>query len=412
MSAADPVKAQADLPLAVDLDGTLIRCDLFFEAILRLVFTTPWRIPALVAWFTRGRAYVSHRLAQSQAFDASLLPYDERVLAWLLEQSAKGRTLALATASDRRAAQRVADHVGLFDAVFASDGHVNLKSARKAERLSEAYPEGFVYAGNEGADLAVWRTAARAVVANAPPGLRARAEREFAVEKSFARETNGFAALLKSIRPQQWLKNLLVFVPMLAGQGWGETHAWSAAFVAFWALSFTASGVYLVNDAADIEADRRHPRKRNRPMASGALAPAWGLGAAAVLTALGLSLASLAGVLPLTLIYLLATTVYTLWLKRLLLMDVFALASLYTIRVVIGGAATGFIASSWLLAFSCFLFLSLALIKRVAETRDLAARGGGAVEGRGYFSSDGDMLTMMGIAAGFIAALVLALYLK
>src|SRR5262245_58668713 len=412
MSAADPVKAQADLPLAVDLDGTLIRCDLFFEAILRLVFTTPWRIPALVAWFTRGRAYVKQRLAQSQAFDASLLPYDERVLAWLREQSARGRTLALATASDRRAAQRVADHVGLFDHVFASDGAVNLKAARKAERLARAFPEGFVYAGNERADMAVWRAASRAVVANAPAGLSARAQRAFAIEKTFAREKGAVQALVKAMRLQQWLKNLLVFVPMLAGQGWWQPGAWGAALLAFAALSLCASGVYLINDAADIDADRRHPRKRARPFASGALSPAWGLVAAVALIAAGLSVSATAGVLRLTGAYLLATTAYTFWLKRALLLDVFVLAGLYTLRVIIGGEAAGFVASDWLLAFSGFLFLSLALVKRVTETRDLALRGGGPLAGRSYASGDSGVLTMMGVSAGFIAALVLALYLQ
>lgn len=412
MSAADQVEAQADLPLAVDLDGTLVRCDLFFEAILRLVFTTPWRIPLLAAWFMRGRAYVKQRLAESQDFDASLLPYDERVLGWLREERARGRTLALATASDRRAAQRVAEQVDLFDHVFASDGAVNLKAARKAERLAQAFPQGFVYAGNERADMAVWRAASRAVVANAPAGLSERARRAFTIEKSFAREEDAALALLKAMRPQQWLKNLFVFVPMLAGQGWSQPQAWAGALLAFAALSLVASGVYLVNDAADIDADRRHPRKRARPFASGALSPAWGLGAAALLIGAGLAVSAAAGVPQLTGAYVLATTAYTFWLKRALLLDVFVLAGLYTLRVIIGGEAAGFAASDWLLAFSGFLFLSLALVKRVTETRDMAMRGGGALDGRAYASGDSGMLTMMGVSAGFVAALVLALYLQ
>ncbi|MGH6951364.1 MAG: UbiA family prenyltransferase [Vitreimonas sp.] len=414
MSAADAIDEQPriDLPLAVDLDGTLIRCDLFFEAILRLAFASPWRIPLLLGWLLRGRAYAKQRLAESRQLDAALLPYDERVLDWLRQEDGRGRTLVLATASDRRAAQIVADHVGVFDLVFASDGATNLKAARKAERLAQAFPDGFVYAGNEGADMAVWGRAARAVVANASPAIERAAERSFEIEKTFAREGGGASALLQAMRPQHWLKNLLVFAPMLAGQGWDEPVAWAGALLAFAALSLVASGVYLVNDAADIDADRRHPRKRARPFASGALSPAWGLGAAGVLVGLGLVLADLAGVLPLTILYLAATTAYTFWLKRLVLIDVFVLAGLYAIRVVIGGVAAGFPASDWLLAFSGFLFLSLALVKRAAETRDLALRAGGAVEGRGYLSSDTGALTMMGVSAGFVAALVLALYLQ
>lgn len=399
-------------PLAVDLDGTLIRCDLFFEGICRAVFASPWRFLLVLAWLMRGRAYAKARVAELFEIDPGILPYDERVLGWLREERAAGRTLVLASACDRRAAQAVADHVGLFDAVFASDGQTNLKAKRKAERLAAAFPDGFVYAGNEGADVAVWRSASGAVVVNAGSGLSRRASRQFAVEREFPRTHGGLRAFVKAIRPQQWAKNLLVFLPMLAGQGWDQPQAWTMAFVAFWALSFTASAVYLVNDAADIDADRRHPRKRLRPFASGALSPAWGLAAAMLLAALGLSLASYAGVLPLALLYLAATTAYSFWLKRLALIDVFLLAGLYTIRIVLGGVATGYLASDWLLAFSCFFFLSLALVKRVAETRDMADRGGGVISRRGYSSADTSILTTMGVSAGFIASLVLALYLQ
>jgi 4-hydroxybenzoate polyprenyltransferase len=399
-------------PLAVDLDGTLIRTDIFFESILRFIFASPQKIPLLLCWLMRGRAYAKARLAESCPIDAALLPYDERVLAWLNEERANGRTLALATASDARAARAVADHVGLFDDVFASDGQTNLKSARKAERLSRAYPGGFVYAGNERADVKVWRAAQGAVVVNGGAGLSRAAARACAVEREFPRQGNWLEALFRAIRPQHWTKNALVFLPMITGQGWGNLETWTAASLAFWALSLTASAIYLFNDAADIVADRKHPRKRRRPFASGDLPLAWGLAAAVLLLLLGGSLAVRAGILELTLLYAGATLAYTLWLKRYALMDVFLLAGLYTLRIVMGGMATGYFASSWLLAFSCFFFLSLALVKRVAETRDLDARGGGSVERRGYVSGDTHILSIMGVSAGFTAALVLALYLQ
>jgi 4-hydroxybenzoate polyprenyltransferase len=230
------------------------------------------------------------------------------------------------------------------------------------------------------------------------------------IERSSTRFGGAPLALARAMRPQQWSKNLLVFVPMLAGQGWGEAEAWKTAILAFWALSFTASAVYLVNDIVDIEADRAHPRKRTRPFASGALSPAAGLIAACVLVALGLSLSVLAGVLGFAILYLFATTLYTFWLKRVALVDVFLLAGLYAVRIVLGGAATGFFPSDWLLAFSCFFFLSLALVKRVTEMREAPA--GGTLSRRGYFNGDADILTAMGVASGFIAALVLALYLQ
>jgi 4-hydroxybenzoate polyprenyltransferase len=399
-------------PLAVDLDGTLIRTDLFLEAMLRFLFAAPWKAPLLILWLLRGRAYAKARLAEAAPTDVAVLPYDERVVAWLTQEKAEGRTIVLATAADEREARRVADHLGLFDDVFASDGAVNLKSARKAERLAKAFPQGFIYAGNETADLKVWKAAAGAVVANTSNGLAKRIETRHAVEKSFPRQGNPLRAFVKAIRPQQWAKNVLVFLPLLVSQNWYDPQAWTNAVIAFFALSFTASSVYLVNDASDIEADRRHHRKRNRPFASGALSPVLGLVASIGLIVAGFSLGAMANVVGMLAVYLVSSTLYTFWLKRVVLIDVFLLASLYTIRVVLGGVATGQPASGWLLAFSCFFFLSLALVKRVAEVETAKAKGAAEIKRRGYFSTDGTILKMMGVGAGFVAALVLALYLQ
>lgn len=402
----------AEPPLVVDLDGTLMRGDVFSEAILRFLVAAPWKIFTLLGWFMKGRAYAKMRLADAAPCDPATLPYNADLIEWLKSEKAGGRKIVLATAADRKAAQAVADHVGLFDAVFASDGETNLKSRAKAEALTQAYPQGFVYAGNETADLKVWAAAERAVIVNASKALTRQAEGAFKVERSFATATSPVRAFIKAIRPQQWAKNVLVFLPMLVGQGWADVTAWQNAFIAFWALSFTASSVYLVNDAADIDADRTHPRKHRRPFASGVLNPLVGVAASGLLLAVGVSLAFFAGALPYILAYLVTTTLYTFWLKRVVLVDVFVLAGLYTLRVVLGGVATGYIASGWLLAFSCFFFLSLALVKRAAEVDALAGRGGGSLNRRGYLHTDGPILKAMGMASGFVAGLVLALYLQ
>lgn len=414
MSIADAPEAPttAKAPLAVDLDGTLIKGDLFIEAILRFVFANPLRAFTLLFWMMKGRAYAKAKLAEAAPVDATILPYDQRVVDWLKAERASGRTVVLATASDRRAAEAVAEHVGVFDAVFASDGDVNLKSRRKAERLAAAFPGGFVYAGNEAADVKVWAKASGAVVANASGGIVRAARKATAIEETFPPTVNKARALIKAIRPQQWAKNVLVFLPMLVGQGLLDVQAWGNALIAFFALSCAASSVYLVNDASDIDADRRHHRKRNRPFAAGALSPATGLVVSVFLFAAGMGLGALAGVMPLVLLYLATSTLYTFWLKRVVLVDVFVLACLYTIRILLGGFATGYIASEWLMAFSSFFFLSLALAKRAVEVDTLALKGGGELNRRGYFSRDGQILKMMGLGSGFAAALVLALYLQ
>ncbi|MBS0386589.1 MAG: UbiA family prenyltransferase [Proteobacteria bacterium] len=405
---ASAVDAATRPPLAVDLDGTLIRCDLFIEAMIRLGFERPWLLPRLVVWLTRGRAHAKARLAEMFPPQPEALPYDERLIAWLREERAGGRTVVLATASDRGAAEAVARHVGCFDGVFASDGEINLKSQLKAEALIAAFPEGFAYAGNESADIKVWRAAASAVVVNAPRRLVRRAAADFAIERTFAQEHDAIRGLLKAMRPQQWSKNFLVFLPMLVGQGWFDASAWRHALLAFMALSFVASSIYLVNDLADIGADRQHPRKRHRPFARGSAPPVLGIIAAIALLASGLTLGRASGALLPLLVYAATSALYTFVVKRITLVDVFTLAGLYTLRIVLGGVATGFPASDWLLAFSGFFFFGLALAKRAAEVDVMRSD----LIGRGYRASDGPVLKRIGVGAGMISALVLALYLR
>jgi 4-hydroxybenzoate polyprenyltransferase/phosphoserine phosphatase len=406
MSADEEQLGTAALPLAVDLDGTLIRGDTFFESILAYLGVYPLGVISLGRWFLRGRAFVKAKLAQ-YAPAPEELPYDQRVVAWLKEEKAKGRRIALATATDRKIADVIAAHVGVFDDVFASDGVTNLKAARKAEALVAAYPRGFVYAGNERADLKVWERAKGAVVVNADASLEQQARTVAPVERVFAEERDVRRALEQALRPRQWVKNILVFIPLIAAQGWGDGQGWGDALLAFFALCCAASSVYLFNDAFDIPADRRHPRKRHRPFASGALSPARGLIVGTGLAFAGLLVGWVAGVLDYLLLYLALSALYTVWLKRLVVVDIFVLASLYGLRVMLGGQASEHPASSWMLAFCGFFFLSLALVKRVTEIE-----GAPANIRRGYHLADAPVLKAMGIGSAFAASLVLALYVQ
>lgn len=399
-------------PLAVDLDGTLMRGDIFTEAMMRFVARNPFNLFALIGWLMRGRAFAKAKLAVVAPCDPRRLPYNAAFVAWLRNERAHGRTLVLATASDQRDAKAVAAHVGLFHAVYASDGVTNLKSARKAEALVRAFPDGFAYAGNESADLKVWRAAKAAVVVNATAGVAGRAAIESEIETIHAPAESQFGALIRAMRPHQWVKNALVFVPMIAGQGWLDTAAWANAAVAFWALSFAASAIYLLNDAADIDADRLHPRKQHRPFASGALPLLLGVPAAFALAVTGLALGAAVGALWLIALYLALSTLYTFWLKTKRLADIFMLTGLYIVRVIVGGVVTGFIASSWLLAFCGFFFLSLALAKRVSEIEGADTSHAIGANRRGYIAADSAMLKMMGVSAGFLSCLVLALYIQ
>jgi 4-hydroxybenzoate polyprenyltransferase len=346
--------------------------------------------------------------------DPASLPYNEEFLAWLKEQKRGGRRLILATASDLAMAQPVADYLGLFDEVMASDGKTNLRHAAKLRALTEKFGErGFDYAGNSSVDLGVWSGTREAIVVYGTNGLAQRAAQQTKVGKVFPARPSVFAALIKSLRPHQWVKNLIVFLPVITSHRltfWPLLSA-SGAFMAF---CLCASGVYLLNDLMDLDADRRHPTKRQRPLAAGALPLSVGLVAAPTLLLLSGIVAwqVTTDLVWLLALYLVATTAYSWHFKRVALLDVFILAGLYTSRLIAGHVVTGIEYSAWLLMFSMFIFLSLALMKRFQELHSVRQQKGHEVKGRGYTAGDLELVTTLGLVSGFIAVLVMALYVN
>jgi 4-hydroxybenzoate polyprenyltransferase/phosphoserine phosphatase len=398
----------AAVPLCVDLDGTLIRSDMLMETALALLPRAEfWRsLPSLA----NGRAAFKRRLATAARFDPALLPYRQDLRQYLAEQRALGRRIVLVTASDAILARRIAEHVGLFDEVIASDGHRNLKGEAKAQLLVARFGRGgFDHIGDSRADLPVWRQARRALVVD-PGRLMRRALRDVPVERVFGEASAVWRGLCQAARPHQWVKNLLVFVALFVSGAALDGRALGHALLAFVAFCATASGIYMVNDLADLAADRRHPRKRRRPFASGMVPIPLGLGAAALLLAAGATLAQAAGITLLVLLYLILSLSYSLRLKEFPLVDVFVLAALYTVRLLAGGVATGHFVSLWLLAFSGLLFLSLALVKRVGELN--AAGLGGGPSRRDYTQGDLLILQMFGCCTAVGASLVLALFVQ
>lgn len=401
------------LPLCVDLDDTLLRTDTLLESVFAVLSHNPLRLlPLPFLLLSRGRAGFKRALVEAGGVSATHLPYREELIQHLREAKEGGRTLVLATASDRAWADAVAGHLGLFDEVLASDGETNLKSAAKADALVERYGEkGFVYAGDAQADLAVWSRAGGAVLVGRGTKLEDRLPEGVTVEARFPERGGGLRALVRALRPYQWAKNALVFVPPLAAHVLHEREILVPALLMFAAFCAAASGIYVVNDLLDLEADRKHPRKRRRPFASGALSLRFGwIGPALVV--LGLVLASrvstpAAGMI---LLYAAITTAYSTWLKTQPLVDIFTLAALYMLRILGGGVATDIRVSIWLLGFSSFLFLALACLKRVAELDDADTAPGERVARRGYMPVDVLTLRLMGVASSFASVLVLSLY--
>ena len=400
------------VPLCVDLDGTLVRSDTLHETFISasVLLRRPSGIRSLIR---HGRAGLKQHLARYAKLDVRTLPYNEELLDYLREQKAAGRRLVLVTGADHAIADAVNEHLQLFDDVIASDGTVNLTGRAKARMLIARFGEkGFDYAGNGRPDLVVWRAARAAVLVNTPPGVTAAAGRAATVERHFDGRASQLKALVKAMRPYQWVKNILVFVPLLTAHAYADFGAWSAASLTFLAFCAIASAIYLVNDLVDIQSDRLHARKRFRPFASGKLSVPTGLGAALALLAVGASLAAGAHAAFGIACYVALSLSYSARLKERPLVDVFILAALYSVRMFAGGQAVGHPVSLWLLGFSSFLFLSLALVKRVEELREIAEQGVTRTARRGYFVEDLDLLTIFGVASTFSSALVLALFVQ
>jgi 4-hydroxybenzoate polyprenyltransferase len=402
------------IPLVVDLDGTLLRTDLLLESVLRLVRQKPWLALLIPVWLLRGRAYLKRRVFRLVELEVSLLPLDEQFLSWLREEKAGGRRLVLATASEYEQACLVVRSLRLFDSVLGSDGQRNLKGRHKLYSIVDACGEKFDYAGNSRADLAIWRACRHAVLVNAPKGVERLARRAGNVVRVFPRSLGGLQDILRAMRCYQWVKNLLLFVPAITSHtifDWSVTGRTALAFLSF---SLCASTAYILNDLLDLEDDRRHNTKRHRPLASGRMSIGSGIFLALACLAGG---AVIAGFVPgafLTALttYLIVTSLYSLFLKRLLVVDVLTLALLYTLRVVAGSLATAIVLSPWLLSFAFFLFLSLAFSKRAADLVQHQRDNRVVVSGRGYVTTDLDAVCIAGICSGFLASLVLALYIN
>jgi len=403
------------VPLCVDLDGTVIYSDLLLESLAWVLGRKPWLLLLAPFWLFSGRAALKRRLAEAADLDPVALPYNQAVLEWLRAEKLAGRTLILATAADERLARVVADYLGIFDQVIASDGTENLKAGVKLRRLEKLVGGPFDYAGNSTADLPLWRNCREATLCNATPSLVARARGEANVARVvLPPERDPLRSLLRCLRPHQWLKNLLVFVPLATSHTLFAPAVLLPTVLAFAAFCFCASAIYVLNDLADLQADRRHPSKCRRPFASGELALPIAILLVPLLLGLSLAIALRLPLLCLAVLttYFVLSNAYSLSLKRRVLLDVFTLASLYTLRIVMGHGSGHIPFSPWLLSFSFFVFLSLAYAKRSAELRRLRQSGGGSAPGREYRDSDLELLTVLGTSSGFAASLVLTLYLN
>ena len=402
------------VPLIVDLDGTLTPTDTLIESVIQLIKQSPMNLLRLPFWLMKGRAGFKEEVASRSTIAPALLPYQPALLAYLQAEKDQGRKVILATAAHRKIADGVSAHLGLFDTVLATDGDHNLKGRAKLQAIRDAVGNTFVYAGDCAADVPIWQAAQAAVLVGVSQRLAVSIRQQVPIEKEFSKEDVGFAVWLRALRVHQWLKNLLLFVPLLTTFSFTQIGASAIMVVAFIAFSFAASATYLVNDLWDLESDRAHPRKRLRPFASASIPILHGLVVAGSLLvlALALALAISKAFFFVLVLYVVLTSAYSWVLKEYVLIDVIMLSMLYTLRILAGSVAIGVSTSSWLLAFSVFMFLSLALVKRCSELVSLDLIGGAVTPGRDYRVTDLAVLWPLGLGSALSSVVVFGLFIS
>lgn len=409
-------KISQKYPLVVDLDGTIFFGDVLFEKSATLIISNPREIFRFIRYAANGRAYLKEYLSKKIQLEPSRIPFNQDVINLILDARSKGIPVVLATASNQADANMISEYLGIFDEVLASDQTRNLKGRQKALELISRYGEkSFDYVGDSISDLEVWRHSRHAYTVSKNPILKYRISRMAKLHDLSKSKPSYLSTLLKSLRIHQWVKNLLIFVPLLAVHEFYNVGNLLILFLAFLSFSLAASSIYIVNDLADISHDRDHPTKRNRPIASGHMSIPAAIFTSGVLLALSLFFSFL---LPLNflfslILYLILTTAYTFVLKKFAIIDVVVLATLYTLRIVAGALAISSVPSFWMLTFSMFLFLSLALMKRYSELfQAVNVNSHDKLGGRGYSPKDLEYVSTLGVSSGLISVLVLLLYIN
>jgi 4-hydroxybenzoate polyprenyltransferase/phosphoserine phosphatase len=402
------------LPIVVDLDGTLTPTDTLIESLIKLVKQSPINLMRLPLWLLKSRAGFKASLAAHVSFSAIHLPYCEPLLAYLREEKAKGRSIILATAAHKSIAEAVSTHLGLFDKVLATEAGHNLKGKAKLQAIEEKVGKEFVYCGDSYSDLPIWEKAQAGILVGVSSHLAETVRRKVHIEREFPKEGAGLALWVQAFRVHQWLKNILLFVPVLTSFSFMKIAVLCTMTMAFLSFSFATSAIYILNDLSDLENDRAHPRKRLRPFASAKLPILHGVSVAGI----ALVLASIIALVVskefflMLLLYLALSSAYTLLLKKYIIVDVLILSLFYILRILAGSTASGVVTSSWLLAFSFFIFMSLALVKRCAELVSLKQQGKNITEGRNYYITDLVVLWPMGIGAAMSAVVIFGLFIS
>jgi len=401
------------IPLCVDLDGTLIKTDSLYELFLLLFKTNPLYCLIAISWLMKSKAHFKAEITKRVQLSAESLPYNQDVIDYIKAQDPQ-RKILLVTGSNKKVADSIAEYLGLFDEVIASDAQINLTGTNKRDHLAKRFVDtGFEYIGNETTDIPVWEVAKKVSVVSQDNAFLKQVTSTFDGVEVFKLDKPSIKNYLKGMRLHQWVKNLLVFVPLFLDHRFNDGQAFISVILTFFGLSILASFTYIINDLLDLESDRLNSYKRKRPFASGLISIKQAAIMMLVLFVLFVLIMTqlTPAVIMVLMIYLAATLSYSFYFKRVAMLDVTMLAGLFSLRIISGIVAIGSAWSFWLLAFSMFFFLSLAFAKRFSEVDNIRKEGREKAVGRGYSVVDLPMLNISGVASGYISILVVALYI-
>jgi len=400
--------------LIVDLDGTLIKTDMLHESFWSSVKRNPYTAFLALISLVYGKAALKDRLSATSDVDVTTLPYNQSVIKYIEEHRLEGGKSVLITGSSQAYADKVSGYLKLFDEAYGTRDGNNLTGKAKRDFIHDFLGfKSFSYIGNSKDDLHVWQHANKIITVNTSKRIRKKAEGIGKPSEHLLTDDVSAISYLKLMRTYQWLKNMLIFLPILAAHQL-DRDSIIAGLLGFFSFSLVASSVYVFNDLLDLGHDRSHPRKRFRPLAAGDLSIANALLLMPVLLLFGFGIGAVLGfsfVLVLAL-YLILTTLYSFTFKTIAVLDIVLLGALYSLRVFAGGVGSDIKLSFWLIAFSTLFFLALAAVKRQAELIDTLQRGADHLAGRGYKTSDLPIINMVGLVSGFAAVQVLALYVN
>ena len=409
------INSERNVPLIVDLDGTLINTDLLHEGFLIFLKKNIFNLFRCLIWLINGKSNLKKNLSEHVKIPYELLPVNKNLVEFMKAESAKGRKIILATASYRSQAFEISNLIPVFNEIIATDDAINLKGEKKRKLLVEKFGEkNFDYVGNSNSDLKIFASCRYSYLVNPSGSLTKKTMKISELKKSWhVTKTSGYT-IVKAIRAYQWIKNLLIFIPLITSHTFQSITPFLNGLMAFLSFSFIASAGYILNDLMDLNADRAHPEKCRRPLASGELSITSGVVLGILLICSSLIIASTQNshFIGILLLYFFSSIVYSFFLKRMALYDVFMLALLYSIRIFAGGIVIDVPISFWLIAFSTFIFLSLALVKRYSELMQMNDQTSLESRGRQYSITDTNLLEIMGIVSGYMSIIVLSLYIN